>query len=185
MTHTPKRDSHPTSAAEQLSLEERIAAAVEEQGEATVVARALSLMAGNYEGEEFLLIVGGEHAQGILDGAPPLYWPELWGARALLYVWDDTAAGAVITALGNPAWRVREMAARVVVARDLPARSELAALLVDETPRVRIAAARALGTIGTKDDIDAVRALLTDPLVEVRRGAQQALDALRSRAPKA
>jgi hypothetical protein len=138
-------------------------------------------MAGNNEGEAFLLLVGGEHAQGILDGAPPLYWPELWGTRALLYVWHDSAAPAVIRALTNPAWRVREMAARVVAERNLPAISELTAMTADETPRVRIAAARALSAVGTLDDQDAIRALLEDPLLEVRRGAQQARDALRSR----
>jgi hypothetical protein len=149
-----------------------------------VALRALSLMSGNNEGESFLRLVGGEHAQGILDGAPPLYWPELWGTRALLYVWHDSAAPAVVRALSNPAWRVREMAARVVAERDLPAASELAAMTADETPRVRIAAARALGAVGTLDDLDAIRALLKDPLLEVRRGAQQARDALRSRFPR-
>lgn len=141
-------------------------------------------MAGRNEGESFLILLGGEHARAILDGAPPLYWPELWGTRALLHVWDDSAAAAVIRALGNPAWRVREMAARVVATRDLPATAELTALLADETPRVRIAAARALAAVGTRDDLDAIRSLLRDPLIEVRRGAQQAQDALRARFPE-
>ncbi|HOT34120.1 MAG TPA: HEAT repeat domain-containing protein, partial [Rhodoglobus sp.] len=78
-----------------LPIEQRIAQAVAELGEPTVVLRALSLIAGNNEGEEFLLVVGGEHARGILDGAPVLYWPELWGTRALLYVWNDSAVIAV------------------------------------------------------------------------------------------
>ncbi|WP_235201332.1 HEAT repeat domain-containing protein [Microbacterium sp. CH12i] len=124
-----------------LPLEQRLAAAVERYGEPAVVERSLSLLAGNNEGEDFLLFVGGEHAQGILDGAPVLYWPELWGARALLYVWDDSAAPVVIGTLNNPAWRVREMGARVAAARNLPAASELAELLTDRVPRVRVAAA--------------------------------------------
>jgi hypothetical protein len=146
-----------------------------------VALRALSLMSGNNEGESFLLLVGGEHAQGILDGAPPLYWPELWGTRALLYVWHDTAAPAVVRALSNPAWRVREMAARVVAERELPAASELAVMTTDDTPRVRIAAARALAAVGRLEDLAIIRELLKDPLIEVRRGAQQACDVLRSR----
>ena len=72
-----------------------------------------------------------QRIHGVLDGAPVLYWPELWGTRALLYVWDESAAAAVIGTLGNPAWRVREMGARVVAARELPAASELAELLVE------------------------------------------------------
>lgn len=153
------------------------------------MSRSLSLLAGNNEGSDFLLFVGGEHARGILDGAPVLYWPELWGARALLHVWDDSvvdesATALLISTLSNPAWRVREMGARLAAARDLDAASELADLLGDEVPRVRAAAARALGAIGSTGDIDRIRALLKDPEVEVRRGAQQSLDTLRSRLPK-
>jgi len=155
--------------------------AVERYGESVVVSRSLSLLAGNNEGADFLLFVGGEHARGILDGAPVLYWPELWGLRALLYVWSESAASAVLRALSNPAWRVREMAARVVAARDLPAASELGQLLGDEVPRVRVAAARALGSVGSVDDLDHIRVLLKDTEVEVRRGAQQGIDTLRGR----
>lgn len=164
-----------------LPLERRLAAAVERYTEAGVIERSLSLLAGNNEGEDFLLFVGGEHAQGILDGAPVLYWPELWGLRALLYVWEDAAAPAVLDALSNPAWRVREMAARVAAARELAAASALARLLTDTVPRVRVAAVRALGAVGSLDDVDRMRPLLKDPEVDVRRGAQQGIDALRGR----
>lgn len=167
-----------------LPLEKRLAAAVERYSEAGVIERALSLLAGNNEGEDFLLFVGGEHAQGILDGAPVLYWPELWGARALLYVWDESARPAIIGTLNNPAWRVREMGARVAAARELPAASELAELLTDRVPRVRVAAARALGAVGSLEDVDRIRPLLKDPEIDVRRGAQQGIDALRARFPK-
>lgn len=167
-----------------LPLEQRLAAAVERYGEPAVIERSLSLLAGNNEGSDFLLFVGGEHAQGILDGAPVLYWPELWGLRALLYVWDESASSVVIGTLTNPAWRVREMGARVAAARNLPAASELAPLLGDRVPRVRGAAARALGVVGSLDDLRPVRALLKDPEIDVRRAAQQGTDALRTRFPK-
>ena len=180
----PRNSPDSASVPVDLPLERRLAAAVERYGEAGVVERALSLLAGNNEGEDFLLFVGGEHAQGILDGAPVLYWPELWGARALLYVWDDSAGPVVIDTLTNPAWRVREMGARVAAARELSAASELADLLTDRVARVRVAAARALGAVGALDDLDLIRALLKDPEVEVRRGAQQGIDALRARFAK-
>ncbi len=172
-----------------LPLERRLAVAVERYGEQAVVSRSLSLLAGNNEGADFLLFVGGEHARGIIDGAPVLYWPELWGARALLHVWDEavvdeSAIALLVSTLANPAWRVREMGARLAAARDLDAASALADLLGDEVPRVRAAAARALSAIGTAGDIDRVRALLKDPEVEVRRAAQQSLDTLRSRTRK-
>jgi len=164
-----------------LPIEKRIAAAVAQQGEATVVLRALSLIAGNNEGEEFLLVVGGEHARGILEGAPVLYWPELWGTRALLYVWNDSAIEAVTAALHNQAWRVREMAARVAAARGLDVVPALVGMLADETARVRAAAARALGVLGSLETVDDIRPLLKDPEIDVRRGAQQGIDAIRSR----
>ncbi|MFM9878582.1 MAG: HEAT repeat domain-containing protein [Rhodoglobus sp.] len=166
----------------EMPIERRIAGAVAELGEATVVLRALSLIAGNNEGDEFLLVVGGEHARGILEGAPVLYWPELWGTRALLFVWNDTAIDAVKAALHNQAWRVREMAARVAAARNLDVAPVLLGMLGDETPRVRAAAARALGALGTLETVDDIRPLLRDPEIDVRRGAQQGIDAIRSRA---
>ncbi|HEY5320256.1 MAG TPA: HEAT repeat domain-containing protein, partial [Galbitalea sp.] len=155
----------------------RIADAVARFGEREVADRAAALLAGANEGEEFLLWVGGRHAQGILDGAPALYWPELWGARALLYAWDDVAAPAVQRGLANQAWRVREMCGRVVVARELPFAAEVAPLLTDEVARVRAIAARAIGAIGDYDQALLVTALLVDPEIDVRR---QAGDALRT-----
>ena len=166
-----------------LPIEQRLVAAVAEYGENTVVLRSLSLIAGNNEGEDFLLYVGGEHARGILEGAPVLYWPELWGTRALLYVWNDSAVMAVTAALDNQAWRVREMAARVAAARGLEVEDILTGLLTDDVARVRAAAGRALGAVGS--DVEALKPLLKDPEIDVRRGAQQAIDALRKRRPGA
>jgi len=166
-----------------LPIEKRLAAAVELYGEATVVKRSISLLAGNNQGEDFLVYVGGEHARGILDGAPVLYWPELWGTRALLYVWDDSAVAAVRAALGNQAWRVREMGARVAATRGLELVPALTELLTDEVARVRAAAARAIGDLGALADVDTIRPLLKDADIDVRRGAQQGMDNLRSRYP--
>jgi hypothetical protein len=154
---------------------DRIAQAVSVFGEAVVADRSAALLGGANEGEEFLLWVGGKHAQGILDGAPALYWPEVWGARTLLYAWDDAAASAVRTGLSNQAWRVREMCARVVIARDLPFAEDVAPLLTDDVARVRAMAARALGSIGEYEQAVEVKKLLTDPEVEVRRAAGNAV----------
>ena len=160
-------------------IERRIALAVERWGEAEVVAKAIQLASGVHVAEEYLLVVGGDHAKGILEGAPVLYWPELWGVRALLYVWSDDAAEAATAALHNQAWRVREMAARVAASRGLPVADVLTGLLTDETPRVRAAAARALGALGT--ELDPIRPLLKDPEIDVRRAAQQGMDGVRAR----
>ncbi|MBH0024509.1 HEAT repeat domain-containing protein [Salinibacterium sp. SWN248] len=168
----------------ELPIAARITAASERHGEAVIVERAVSLIEGNNEGKEFLLIVGGEHAQGILDGAPVLYWPELWGTRALLHAWNDSAADAVRAALSNQAWRVREMATRVVATRRLDAREQLLALLTDDTARVRASAARALGTVGSLDVVETLSELVKDEDIEVRRAAQQAVTAIRKRSPQ-
>lgn len=173
-------------------LEERLRAQVAREGERTVALRAAALLGGGYEGESFLLVVGGEHADGVLKGAPSLYWPELWGARALLYVWDDAAADAVVAGLANPAWRVREMCARVCTERILGGQKKLARLTTDEHPRVRAAGARALvavasaGIASGRDEKGEFAAsveqtlttMLRDPDREVRRTAQQSADAL-------
>lgn len=181
MPHNPAADSAPTPVPVDLPLERRLEAAVELYGEADVVARALGLMAGKNEGVDFLLYVGGEHAQGVLDGAPVLFWPELWGLRTLLYVWDDSAIAATIHSLNDPAWRVREMGARVIAARGLPAVAELTEALSDGVPRVRVAAARAIAAVGSPEDKGSIQKMLKDPMIEVRRGAQQSLDTLRDR----
>ena len=160
---------------------DRIAEAIQKFGEPVVADRAAALLAGANEGEEFLLWVGGRHARGILDGAPPLYWPEVWGARALLRAWDDSAAASVRAGLHNQAWRVREMCCKVVTTHELPFAVDLVTLLTDETPRVRAAAARALARVGEYEDALEVKKLLKDPEVEVRREVGAALKAFAER----
>jgi len=159
----------------------RVADAVTTLGEDAVVERAIGLLAGLNVGNEFLLVAGGTHAQGLLDGAPPLYWPEVWGARVLLYAWNDTATDAVLAGLQNQAWRVREMCTRVAAARHLPAAEYLRELLTDDTARVRAAAARALGELGTADDLELLSTLFKDPEIDVRRAAQQARSSIEKR----
>jgi hypothetical protein len=173
--------SSPSSVPVGLPVAQRLAAAVKHYGETDVVDRAVALLGGANVGEEFLLYVGGEHAQGLLDGAPALYWPELWGARALLHVWRPNAQSAVQHGLGNQAWRVREMCARVTLERALELADDIRNLLIDEVPRVRIAALRALAEIGAATDTEAMVARLQDPDREVRRAAQQSRDALAER----
>lgn len=157
------------------SPQKRVAAAVAILGEDEVVDRAIALLAGFNAGEDFLIVAGGPHAQGLIDGAPPLYWPEVWGARVLLYAWNDKAKDAVAAGLQNQAWRVREMCARVTAAHHLESQDVLRAMLTDEVARVRAAAARALGETGVVDDEELLKKLFTDPEVDVRRAAQQAI----------
>jgi hypothetical protein len=185
MAHDKKRDNKPHDNENDVSmtdsLVDRLRTLAREEGGLSVVRRAIVLLEGGYEGESFLRVVGGSHAEGILSGAPALYWPELWGARALLYIWDDSAEKPVVKALGNQSWRVREMAAKVCAAREIGEISEIAVLTTHEHPRVRSAGARALAVRGNVSSVDTLELLLRDYDKEVRRTAQQSIKALRER----
>jgi hypothetical protein len=163
------------------SLATRMSDAVARTSEREVALRAMGLLDGLYEGDDFLLLVGGRHARGILNGAPPLYWPEAWGARALLYAWTPEAAKVVEKNLTNRAWRVREACAKVVATRQLPLVRALTVLVTDENARVRGAALRALGAVGGPSDEDVIRRALTDPDTSVRVAAHDGLEALAAR----
>lgn len=162
-------------------LATRLTLAVERFGEAALLERVIGLLEGRNEGEEVLLYLGGRHAQGILDGAPSLYWPEVWGARALLHVWDDSAASAVLAGVENRAWRVREMCLKVCALRGLGESKTIKRRLTDENPRVRAAAARVIAVVGTAGDDELLNAMLRDPDKDVRRAAGESVTALADR----
>jgi len=114
-------------------------------------------------------------------GKPPghAYWARVWAARALRYVWSSRATDAVARALGDEAWRVREMAARVVADRELAeAVPQLVACAADDVPRVRAAAVRALAAVGEGEHIELIAELLDDPEEPVAAAARAALERL-------
>lgn len=65
------------------------------------------------------MALGGPGAAKFPDGEPhgDSYWLRVWGARGLLWAWDDLAGDAIDVALRDEAWRVREMALKVVARR--------------------------------------------------------------------
>lgn len=148
--------------------------------------------------------LAGAHAAselqiGNLDERGSDYWPRVWGARGLLHGWQPALAGeatpAIVAALADDAWRVREMSAKVVRRWEIAeAADSLAELVADETPRVRAAALRALAVVGESEHTDAIRSALDDEERIVRTAAEAALDRLderldrsaerRSRAPR-
>lgn len=109
------------------------------------------------------------------------YWVRTWGARGLLYVWDDAATGPVLEGLHDDAWRVAEMCLKVCTVRDLPAGDDAVRLAGHELPRVRATAVRALGAAGDVEHVDTVRDALDDEAEEVRRAAHRALERMRAR----
>jgi hypothetical protein len=87
----------------------------------------------------------------VIDAGPDSdlrYWLRVWGTRGLLWAWDGNAVDALHGALSDPAWRVREMAAKVV-ARHLVGDllSAVAELRDDPVPRVQAAASRAVAVL--------------------------------------
>lgn len=73
------------------------------------------------------------------------YWLRVWAARGLLWAWHDDALPAVVAAFDDEAWRVREMAAKVVARHRLDAALEgVLRLQEDPVARVRTAAERAV-----------------------------------------
>lgn len=111
----------------------------------------------------------------------PEYWPRVWAARGLLYVWDDSAAGPVLDGLRDEHWRVAEMCLKVSAKRELPAAEDTIRLVDYELPRVRAAAVRALGVGGDTEHVDAVVTALSDPEEQVRRAAARALERMEKR----
>jgi HEAT repeat protein len=99
--------------------------------------------------------LGGPGARTVLDGGPgsaSWYWIRVWAARGLLWAWDDAALPVIVAALADDAWRVREMAAKVVARHLLgDALPGVARLRNDPVPRVRAAASRAVITLTSAD----------------------------------
>ncbi len=130
---------------------------------------------------ETLELIGA--AGAVLDGGRwKPYWARSWGARGLLYVWADDCAADVVAGLTDEHWRPAEMCVKVSAAREIgEAGPGVAALAGHDLPRVRQAAARALGIVGDTEHVDVVRRLLTDPEPAVRAAAERALARLADR----
>jgi len=97
--------------------------------------------------ESLVRALGGPAADKFFDGADheDLYWFRVWGARGLLWAWDDSAMHAVLAALDDESWRVREMGLKVVARHLLgDALDAAAGLREDPVLRVRAAARRAV-----------------------------------------
>lgn len=118
------------------------------RGKPAVVAGCISLLEGRPADPQLIVALGGPPARWAITGerGGPPYWLRVWGARGLLWAWDDSAAAAVTAALQDDSWRVREMAAKVVARHQLGDALPVVANLQEDDPvaRVRAAAARAL-----------------------------------------
>lgn len=113
-------------------------------------------------------------------------WPRVWAARGLLHCWPEpaepAATAAVVEALGDRAWRVREMAGKVASRHEVGAAAEaLARCTADPVPRVRAAALRGLAAVGESEHVGIVVDAGGDPEPVVRAAAERALTRLAER----
>jgi hypothetical protein len=134
----------------ELTPQQSIEAECGRRGKAAVVAGCIALLEGQGEADDALLAAlgGGPAAGQVLSGREAGidgYWPRVWAARGLLHAWDDRATAAIIEATRDQAWRVREMAAKVIARHRVgDALTAVAGLRADAVPRVRAAAERAV-----------------------------------------
>jgi hypothetical protein len=121
------------------------------RGKHNVVAGCISLLNGEGADADLIYALGGLPASWVFTGdAPgPDYWLRVWAARGLLWAWDDEALPCIMSALDDDAWRVREMALRVVGRHRLQdAVTTVTRLQDDPVSRVASAASRALAQLG-------------------------------------
>jgi len=130
-----------------MTPRERIDRECAARGKKAVVAGCIDALHGRNVDTPLVLALGGPAAKSWLSdaGAESDYWLRVWGARGLLWVWDDAATDAIAAALGDESWRVREMALKVIARNYVDDLVVAAAELQDDpVPRVRSAASRAL-----------------------------------------
>ena len=116
------------------------------RGKPALVAGCVALLNGEPVDDALVVALGGAAGSYVLDSGPvSQYWLRVWAARGLLWAWDSAAIEAIIAALDDEHWRVREMAAKVVARHLLgDAFEAVAARTDDPVPRVAGAAARAV-----------------------------------------
>jgi hypothetical protein len=127
------------------------------RGKDEVVSGCISLLGGKGADAELIYALGGPPASWVFTGeAPgPDYWLRVWAARGLLWAWDDAALACIVNALEDDAWRVREMALRVVAKHRLTdAATAVTALQDDPNSRVTSAASRTQARLAKKPEED-------------------------------
>jgi hypothetical protein len=140
----------PVSPTQSSTPKQRITAECARHGTGPLIASCIALLDDRPAevSDQLILVLGGEHGRNVLDGfdgGKAGYWPRVWAARVLLHQWDSAATAAITQATHDEAWRVREMAAKVIAVHRVGAALDaVAALRTDPVERVRAAAARAV-----------------------------------------
>lgn len=160
----------------------RIAQAVETLGFTTLVDWAMRLLSAETtpgaESDPDISLLGG------MDAIEP-YMARVWAGQALLHAWHHQAEDAVVIALGDEDWQVREIATELVGHHKLEHMNKLVELLTEDAyPYVRLAAAQAIGAIATPQHtlaIDRLQRLVMDPNSILAAAAEDALKEIANR----
>jgi hypothetical protein len=167
------------SGAKRPTPRETWAALASDVGEPAAARRCVAMLTVDSPSEvaDTLQRLGGAAADALRDGSPwKPYWVRVWGARGLLYVWDESCAPSVVQGLADEHWRVAEMCVKVCAGREIGAAGPAVAQLADhELARVRSAVARALGIIGDTEHLEVITSLLDDSERDVAAAAETAL----------
>jgi hypothetical protein len=136
-------------AMERLTPRQSVAAECQRRGKPAVVSGCVDLLQGRHDVDDALVLaLGGLPTEYVLsghEGGKAGYWPRVWAARGLLHAWDECPTAAIIQATADGAWRVREMAVKVIARHRIgEAFTAVAQLRNDPVPRVRAAAERAI-----------------------------------------
>ena len=130
---------------------ESIQAVCRARGVDGVISDCIRLIEGGEVDPGLIIALAGPGQERFLDKSEKeRYWLRVWAVRGLLWALseertDERIEAAVINALGDTHWRVREMAAKLAARHRLDsAQPALAGLLTDDNERVRAAAARAV-----------------------------------------
>jgi HEAT repeats len=141
-------DAVPARSGWDLTPRQSVELECQRRGRGLVVDGCVALLRRQDVDDNLIMALGGLGARIVLDDGPKQrnqYWRRVWGARGLLYAFDEPATEAIIEALGDEHWRVREMAAKVIARHKIGAAlSAVADVRDDAVPRVRSAAARAV-----------------------------------------
>ena len=145
----------PTASKWGISPRDSVAGECARVGESAVVEGCIALLRSQKADSRLILALGGRPARwaaGFNEPAGPDYWLRVWAARGLLWAWDEAAGPVIVDALSDEAWRVREMALRVVNKRRLrDALGAVKRLEEDPNARVRAQASRAVEKLAGDD----------------------------------
>ena len=115
------------------------------RGKPALIAGCVALLNEEPVDDALVVALAVQASPFVLDGGPESqYWLRVWAARGLLWSWDPVALPAIIAALEDEHWRVREMATKVVARHLIGEAFEVVSGMTDDpVPRVVEAAARA------------------------------------------